>query len=232
MLEKAQRQNILLTADDFGKSKLANQNILKLAKAGKLSRVSLMSEGDFTAGEIEELVSCGVKLDLHLELDWQKKRRKKLKDNTLKQGIIFLANHIRAGQRKKTKENWKRQIEKFQEIVGRSPDGLNSHEYVHFFPTYFKIVLELAEYFKIPFVRFGKKGFQGRKTFVHLILNNLGRWDKKYFFASRLDSSDYFTSLDWIKNLNEFFKNLPEGKIEIACHPEREEEFELIAKYF
>jgi len=226
------RKNLILTADDFGKSELANLSILKLAKLGKLDRVSVMSDGKFAPGEIEELAKKGVKLDIHLELDWQKKRRGKLKDNTARQGIVFLMNHFRASQRKKIREDWKKQIEKFHELVGRYPDGINSHEYVHFFPPYFKIAIDLEHQFKIPFIRFGKKGFRGKRNLAHLVLNNLRRWDKKYFSGSKLNSSDHFVSLDWIVNFDKFFKHVPEGKTEIACHPEREEEFELIDKYF
>jgi hypothetical protein len=32
--------------------------------------------------------------------------------------------------------------------------------------------------------------------------------------------------------MNYFLKNIPEGKIEIACHPEREEEFDSIISNF
>ena len=67
---------------------------------------------------------------------------------------------------------------------------------------------------------------------ANLVLNNLRKWNKKYFLEAKLDSSDHFVSLDWIANFDKFFRHIPEGKIEIACHPEREEEFELIDKYF
>jgi len=226
------RKNLILTADDFGKSELANLSILKLAKLGKLDRVSVMSDGNFAPGEIEELASTGVKLDMHFELAWQKKRRGKTRDNTARQGIVFLLNHFRASQRKKIREDWKNQIEKFREIVGQYPDGINSHEYVHFFPPYFKIAIEFAKQFDISYVRFGKKGFRGKRNLAHLVLNSLRRWNKKYFSGSKLDSSDYFSSLDWIANFDIFFRHIPEKKTEIACHPEREEEFELIEKYF
>jgi len=222
------KQNIILTADDFGKSDKANRNILALAKIGKLDRVSVMAEGNFALGEIEKIISTGVKLDIHFELEWQKKRRGKMKDNTMWQGVIFLINYFCAGQRKKVWRDWKKQVEKFHEITGRYPDGVNSHEYVHFFPSYFKIAVELAKQFEILTIRFGKKGFRGKINLAHLVLNNLRRWDKKYFFVSGLDSSDYFASLDWIENLEGFLKNNSQEKIELACHPERDEEYDLI----
>ena len=80
---------MIFTADDFGKSELANRNILRLAEAGKLDRVSVMIDGGFSEREIEKLLAADVKLDIHFELIWQKRRRNLLKDNTLRQGNCF-----------------------------------------------------------------------------------------------------------------------------------------------
>lgn len=241
MLEENKRKNLIITADDFGKNELANRNILKLAKAGKLDRVSVMADGVFAPGEIEELKNTGVKLDIHFELVWQKRRRNLLSDKALRQVAVFFANYMygdwpvpenpRSGKNAVKKE-WARQIEKFREIFGRVPDGISSHEHSHYFPAYFGVALDLAKHHDISFIRFGKKGFWGKGNPKKMILGIL-RWiDSRKFFKSKLDSADYFTSLDWIADMNEFLKNIPEGKVEIACHPERKEEFELIEKYF
>ena len=235
------RKNLIITADDFGKSELANRSILKLAKSGKLDRVSVMADGVFAPGEIEDLVATGVKIDVHFELVWQKRRRNLLSDKALRQVAVFFVNYIygdwpvpenpRSGK-KSVKKEWARQIEKFREIFGRVPDGISSHEHSHYFPAYFGIAVNLAKHFDIPFVRFGKKGFWGKGNPKKMILGILRQIDSRKFFKSKSDSADYFVSLDWIKDINKFQKNIPNGKTEIACHPEREEEFELIEKYF
>lgn len=240
-MEKTNRKNLIISADDFGKSELANKNILRLAEVGKLDRISVMIEGDFDEKEIEKILATGVKLDIHFELVWQKRRRNLLRDNTLRQGIVFLVNylwgdwpvpeHPRSGAAS-VKREWKEQIEKFQRVFGRTPDGISSHEHVHYFPTYFSIALRLANHYKIPFVRFGKKGFAGKKNSVYLILKIMRWLNKKKFFRSNISSSDYFASLDWIGNSRDFLRNIPEGKTEIACHPEREDEMEIIDKIF
>jgi len=235
------RKNLILTADDFGKSAKANENILKLARAGKLDRISVMVEGDLNEVEAKELLALNMKLDIHLELIWQKRRRNLLTDNTLRQGIVFLVNYVwgdwpvpenpRSGAKAVHRE-WKGQIEKFREIFGRLPDGISSHEHTHFFPAYFKIALKLAKHFGVPFIRFGKRGFSGEANSVKFILSAMRRLDVRKFSKSGVGSSKYFASLDWIKNINQFLKNIPEEKTEIACHPEREDEFKLIEEYF
>ncbi|KKR44230.1 MAG: hypothetical protein UX02_C0001G0127 [Candidatus Moranbacteria bacterium GW2011_GWC1_45_18] len=234
MIEGNIRKNLILSADDFGKSELANKNILKLAKAGKLDRISVMVDGGISQEEAMELLAVGVKVDIHFELIWQKRRRNLLKDHTLRQGIVFFANylwgdwpvpeHPRSGTAS-VKREWKDQIEKFRKIFNRLPDGISSHEHVHYFPAYFSIALELADSYEIPFVRFGNKGFAGKRNSVYLILKIMRWLNKKKFFCSNVSSSDYFASLDWIENFGEFLKNIPEGQTEIACHPERMEEY-------
>jgi predicted glycoside hydrolase/deacetylase ChbG (UPF0249 family) len=241
MLQKINRKNLIISADDFGKSELADKNILKLAEAGKLDRISVMIEGDFSKEEIKRLCSSGVKLDIHFELIWQKRRRNLLKDNTLRQGVVFLVNylwgdwpvpeHPRSGALS-VKREWKEQIEKFRKVFGRMPDGMSSHEHAHYFPVYFRIALDLAKKYDINSIRFGKKGFLGKQNSVNLILKNMRWLNKKEFFRSKISSFDYFVSLDWIKDFDEFLKNIPEGEIEISCHPERKEEMEVIDKIF
>lgn len=231
MTEKEKSKKFVISADDFGKSELANKNILALAETGKLDRVSVMVDGNYGEGQIDRIKRSGVSLDIHFELAWQKKRRGKIRDYTVRQGIIFLVNHFRSSGGKKIREEWERQVEKFYEMFGHYPDGINSHEYVHLFPAYFKIALNLAGKFNIQYVRFAKKGLLGEKNMAKMILNNFRRWNKKNFFASKLESSDYFVSFDWMKNFNEYLKSFTEEKIEIACHPEREEEFNIINKH-
>jgi predicted glycoside hydrolase/deacetylase ChbG (UPF0249 family) len=130
------------------------------------------------------------------------------------------------------KKEWTQQIEKFREIFGRVPDGISSHEHTHFFPAYLGIAINLAEHFDIPYIRFGKKGFLGKGNPKKMILEILRQIDSRKFFKSKSDSADYFTSLDWTGDMENFLKNIPEGKTEIACHPEREEEFNMIISNF
>jgi len=234
-------KKIILTADDFGKSETANRNILRLARKGKLDRVSVMIDGDFRPSEIEELLAADLKLDIHLELIWQKRRRNLLRDNTVRQAIVFLVNYVWGdwpmpkhprSSRQAVSEEWKGQVEKFKKIFGRYPDGISSHEHVHYFPAYFSVALWLADQYEIPYVRFGGKGFVGEKNNVYLILKAMRPLNRKKFSGSKISSSEYFSSLDWIGNLEKFLQKLPEGKVEIACHPEREDEFELISSTF
>lgn len=227
------RKNLIISADDFGISQLANDNILTLAEAGKLDRIAILVNGIFSTMEITRLKKTGIKLDIHLDSTHATSSKHRLKEGVLLRAIIFFSKHLLDHLNSRSKKlRWEEQLEKFHSLFGQYPDGLNSHQHIHFFPAYFKIVLALAQKNNIPFVRFGKIGLLKSNNKIYHILHRLQKIDNKNFVASSLDSSDYMVSLDWVKDIAKFLATLPNGTTEIICHPERPEEFEIIKKYF
>jgi predicted glycoside hydrolase/deacetylase ChbG (UPF0249 family) len=227
------RKKFILSADDFGISPLANKNILVLLKAKKLDRVSLIVDGIFTAKELEKLRTSGVKIDLHLNTDSKKKHKKGIKESAFLRAVAFSLSLASKRMRPAYMEiHWQHQVEKFQELIGRSPDGLNSHQHIHFFPPYFRLITKLAQKKKISYIRFGQEGLVMSNSNVYRILSLLHKKNSKLFQNSGLLSSQKLVSLDWIKNIPTFLAQNHPGSIEIVCHPERKKEFELIKKYF
>ncbi len=227
------RKTFVLTADDFGISPRANKNILALVKAKKIDRVSLMVHGAFTPQELEKLRQSGVKIDLHLENDPKKKHRQGIKEGAFLRGVLFslklLSRQMRSGF---VSLYWEQQIDQFHALLGRYPDGLNSHQHIHYFPPYFHLLTKLAQKKEISFIRFGKVALIPSNTSVYRILFWLHKKDRPTFLASHLQSTDHLVSLDWIKDLPIFLSQEPSGSLEIVCHPERKHELELIQKYF
>lgn len=227
----------VFTADDFGQSEIANRNILDLVRLGKIQRVSIMVNGRFSKGDARELLNSKVKLDLHLTIPLLS--RSESQETSVGRRSAQFAYFYLSGRTgtKKIETIWEGQIKKFNEIFGKTPDGLNSHEHTHFFPPYFKITLKLCKKYKIPFIRCGSKNILGNGSKIGSILKMLNRLDKKYLtnrelritsYQLRVTSYDYVISLDWISNLKKFLKDPPRGTIELAFHPEREEEYRLI----
>ena len=91
---------------------------------------------------------------------------------------------------------------------------------------------KLAYKFNIQYLRLAKKDLLGSTTNVRRVVYFLWKKDVRLFDTNHFQKPDYFVSLDWIKNFEEFFRKLPKGEIELACHPEREEEFAFIEKHF
>lgn len=240
-------KNIILSADDFGQSAIANKNISELVKLGKIHRVAVLINGFVTGEELDEIWTHQAKVDIHLTLPEGLRKR----GGFLRRTAFFLKNHaLKKNDMAVIKKNWEGQIEKFTKKTGRVPDGINSHEYIHFYPPYFRLVLDLCDKFGINYVRFGKKGLIGDFNFVFLILRWLHDSNKKTFASTANVSSDYIVSLDWIypvkfgfadptsrifngvKKIKNFLKNLPGGKTEIICHPERKIEYQIIKNLF
>lgn len=227
------RKKIIVTADDFGISEKANASILRLAKSGKLNRVAVIPQGIFTDQEAAELIESGVKLDAHLNITENILGKRKMKEGVISRGIIFVLKlFTKKFSKNGVSENWDNDIKLFVERFGKKPDGINSHQHVHFFPKYFRIMLDLMNKHDIPFVRFGKVSLLGDNNRVKNILSALREKNKKIFFESGQDSTEYLASLDWFRNFDLFFSNMPRGTVEMTCHPEREEEYEIINKYF
>lgn len=226
------RKNIVVSADDFGLSARANRNILYLVSLGKIDRVAVMADGFITENEIRELVRSGVKLDIHLAL------RPSFADGKDGRSIAarifnFLKDYLLGEYRTdEVSRGWKRQIEKFHALFGKYPDGINSHEHVHFFPPFFKLAIRLQEEYPIPYLRFGNESVRTQKNKTGFVLALLRKMDLGRFRASSFASSDHLASLDWITDLEAFLDNLGSGSTEIVCHPHRAEEFVLLKKNF
>jgi len=234
---------IIFNADDFGRSAIANKNILDLAKRDKIQRVSVMVNKSFSKTEVNELLESKVKLDLHLTIPRLAANHKSQATDTIYRSVRFIFLYL-TGRIKPNKIEivWQGQIKNFRKIFGRIPDGLNSHEHVHFFPPYFKIALKLCKKYTIPYIRFGSKGIVSFDSNIGQILKLLNRTNKKLFaaYGSRPTgmptTCDYLLSFDWAKNYNlnslieleKYDKNVTE----VVCHPEKKEEYEKVKNFY
>jgi predicted glycoside hydrolase/deacetylase ChbG (UPF0249 family) len=229
-------KNITVSADDFGISKIASENILKLAASGKLDRVEVMMSHNITEEKVKVLLDSGVKIDIHFhlakdKLDAWQDRKEEYVEGSLKRIIVFVFGYFFSRDKiKEAKNEWTSQLEDFKRIFGKYPDGIGSHEHIHFFPAYFKLMMEIASQNNIKFVRFGKNAF-GNFHPVSLILDFLRFFDRAYFrkFESQMKTTDFFVSFDWIKNNNNPLKYISSDKeTELVFHPERPDELNFL----
>ncbi len=220
-------KNIIISIDDFGIGQKANKNFLELLKMGKIDRVAVMANGQISESEARALLASDAKLDIHLDFQGEIKQERKLKEGFLKRGFLFFTKYIFnfSQENARVEKVWEKQIKDFQKIFGKIPDGLNSHQHLHFFPAYFKIALKLARKYQIKFIRFGKEPSR-KMDGVALLLDIMRRIDIIGFKKTSLATADLLISFDWIKNFKKFQESLPEGKTaEVIFHPERDEEF-------
>ncbi len=226
------REHFIVTADDYGIRQTA-EPILRLVHEGKIDRVAVLIHY-VSKEQAEALLATGVKIDLHLELINLLKSGKKVEEHPLGRSINFIIRYATGLlTRKKVRAEWRNQILRFQEIFGRLPDGLNSHEHLHFFPSFSRIFLGLAHEYHSDFVRFSRKGMllpQG-SSFTGKILSVLWKRTKDLYQHGPFQTSDYLVSLDWLTDIDVFTRQQPAGVVELVVHPEREEDYRAMLEY-
>ncbi len=227
------RHKLIITADDFGLSPRANRNIRYLLSIGKIDRIAIMAHGEISEKEIAELAKSHVKLDIHLDILHELgNNRKKRAGFAWRMFEFFLKILTRKITTRKIEADWENQIKIFRKLFGKNPDGINSHEHIHFFPPFFKVALNLRDKYSIPYIRIGDSASMPHNNAVSYILHFLRKINLSICAKRGCVSSGSLASLEWIEDIDAFLDNLPEGTIEIVCHPELAEEFVKIKKYF
>ena len=232
-MQKQKKKNLIVTADDFGVSEKANEAILKVAQKQKIDRTAVMIGGKISAEEVQKLLATGIKLDIHLHLlakDFFQERKGEPRGGSIKRGVLFLKDFLTGKySSQKVKLIWKKQIEDFFQLFGQYPDGINSHEHMHFFPPFFKISLILKNKYNIDYIRLGRKKENSKFKPVAFILNMLRKINLKFIQTSSLNTSDYLISFDWLDKPNFFLNKLAKNKkTELVFHPERNNEYKFL----
>lgn len=223
------KNKLIIVADDYGVRE-ASLPILRLAKEGVVDRVAVLARFVSTE-DARALSETGVALDIHLELIRLLGRGEHDGDSLILRLGNFLWHVLRGDLApKRVEEEWKAQIEIFREKFGRLPDGMNSHEHVHFFPFFFSSFLRVAEEYTIGYIRFGSQGILGdiRVHPAKNILSVLHGLNRILWRAQLLPTSDYLVSADWIDDVRHFVRHLPDGQIEIVAHPKRPHEVKFL----
>lgn len=233
---KKNGKTITVSADDFGISAKANANTLALIAQKKIDRVEIMMSKNITAEHARILLASGIKLDIHLhlakaELDFWQNNPREIENGAVKRIFLFLSHYFFGEKRPWVVEKeWASQIQDFRNIFGRNPDGVSSHEHIHFFPSYFLVVLRLAAKNSIPFVRFGKFWFREENN-VCLILNILRKINRPFFRKRQLETTEFMISFDWLTDFDEFLERCPNNRsVELIFHPEKTDEFKFLSE--
>jgi predicted glycoside hydrolase/deacetylase ChbG (UPF0249 family) len=223
----------IVSADDYG-IRDASAAILALAREGRLDRVAVMTDR-VSAEDAAALAATGVAIDIHLELT----RLVGSGEDDSAQGmrtVVNFASRFLSGQLspRRVGGEWERQLERFEELFGRKPDGWNVHEHYQYFPIFFRVLVGFVERHGDGFVRFGKRGiFSGKRwTFTSFVLTALRHFCRPAFARHPAPTSDYMASFDWFAGREEeLFREQVHGVVELVFHPERPEEKRWIEEH-
>lgn len=120
---------------------------------------------------------------------------------------------------------WRAQIEKFVEVVGRAPDHLDSHHHFSYAtPALFGLMLALAKEYDVPIRNpFGRSPDQLTGLEEELVLPRLaGFYDLIQTWRPRSPDrflADFYDETANIDQILRVIASLPEGVSELMCHP-------------
>jgi len=175
---------VIFNADDFGQASGINQGILECHMRGVVTSASLM----VTGRAVSEAVSMsrdhpGLSLGLHWDV-WGEDERE------------FDITEVGA-----VKYEFRRQIDEFEQLVGRLPTHVDSHRHAHREPHLMPIFRELVEPLGIPLRGDGRVRFVG---------GFYGQWEWQ---VTNLE----YVSVPFLERM--LREEVRDGWTEISCHP-------------
>ena len=210
-------KRLIINADDFGFTSDVNAGIIHAHREGVLTSTTLMANGD-SFDDAVRLARQAPTLDVgcHLVLiQGQSVLEGRALPETPQQLLISLARRqfdIRAELRA--------QVKKVID-AGVNPTHLDSHKHTHLVPNIFRIVVQLAQEFAVPYVRLP---LDQTTRFARLPCALANRYYRRVADAHKIRMTDHFLGFRLTGSLTEdsfarALGSLPEGTTEFMCHP-------------
>lgn len=133
-------KRIMIVADDFGLSPAVSDGIVEAIVAGRLSGTSVMTNRPACAAAVRHLRAAGIRCDIGLHVNLTFGRPVGAMPGLAPEGRLptparlfwqVARGEIRQGE---IEAEVARQVDAFEEHVGRPPDFVDGHQHVHAFP--------------------------------------------------------------------------------------------------
>jgi predicted glycoside hydrolase/deacetylase ChbG (UPF0249 family) len=184
---------LIINADDFGMSPGINRGIVRAFEDGVVTSASLMVRWPSTA-QAARYARAHPRLGLGLHLD--------LGEWALRGGRwVPIYEVVRPDDDVSVRAEFRRQLDRFLELVGRDPDHLDSHQHVHREGPAWVAASELASGLGVP-LRHARPG-------VHYCGGFYGQDDEGEPYPKGIA----------LENLARLIEGIAPGSTEIACHP-------------
>jgi chitin disaccharide deacetylase len=184
---------LIVNADDFGLSPGVNRGIIECAERGILTSASLMVRWPAAAeAAAYAKQNCKISLGLHVDLgEW-----------VLRNGEWeLLYKVLDADDKHAVEAEVNHQVAEFRRLVNRDPSHLDSHQHVHRSEPARSIMLDVAGELGIP-LRECDRGIRYCGD----------------FYGQDAEGKNLPGAIT-VANLKQILSSLPEGVIELGCHP-------------
>jgi len=185
---------LVVNADDFGASPGVNRGIVEAHTDGVVTSTSLM----VTGAAVEEAVALSRDLpELAIGLHW---------DIVGEDDRAFDTHDWDAAR-----QEFRRQLDRFHELMGRGPTHVDSHRHQHRLPQLRPVFRELVEPIGIPLRDDGR---------VHFVGDFYAQWE---WGVTDLAKVEVDALVELIR------RRVPPGWTEISCHPGyRDDQYEAM----
>ncbi|HET7792502.1 MAG TPA: ChbG/HpnK family deacetylase [Rhizobacter sp.] len=232
MYPSGEGRTLTICADDFGIAPGVSRGIAMLARAGRLTAVSCITNAPHwreAAPLLRELPGT-VTVGLHFNLTEGQPLSRELAQvwpalPSLPK--LLLRSHLRALPLAALRVEWQAQVDAFVQATGRAPQMVDGHQHVHHLPGLRQVVLDgIAPLSPRPAVRstarllgpgFAFKRFVIERTGGRALRRELQRHGLRHN-ASLLGAYD-FTTADYRGLMRAWLATLPREGGMLFCHP-------------
>lgn len=128
---EVERKSIVICADDFGMNPGVDEAVLQLAAQGRLSATSCMSGAPRFRADAAALAASGLQTGLHLNFTEALGDARGL---YLPLSRLIASAYLRRLDGARLRAQIARQLDDFEDAMGRAPDFVDGHQHVHQLP--------------------------------------------------------------------------------------------------
>lgn len=232
-------RQLIVNADDFGRTRGVSAGILRAHLEGIVTSTTAMMNMPGVAADLNQAKSEAPRLGLGVHLNFTAGRPllppewcASLVDehgHFLSQAVI-VANPDRI-KPDELRSELKSQITTFKNAVNVLPDHLDAHHFVHLYPAFFEVYLDLADSFKLP----ARIPFPRQPAdLAHLpsilegvppdTVKSIVQADQQRLAARGVKTTDHFVMTFYDRTVSvpflmEILASLPQGTSELMSHP-------------
>jgi predicted glycoside hydrolase/deacetylase ChbG (UPF0249 family) len=235
------RKQLIVNADDYGRAPGVSQGILKAHREGIVTSTTVMINQPGVEDQLPEALACpGLGIGLHLVFSaWRPLLPPKAVPALVDEHGMFLDQHMLWAKAEKIPPDQLRaeltaQIERFVLLAGRLPDHLDCHHFVHLYPPFFQVYVDLAAQLSLPLrvpfppeteFRQAVRTLPFLEGFPRDLVRGMIVTNSALLKARRLAHPDCFVSSFFgqealtLDHLLALLDTLPAAASELMCHP-------------
>lgn len=219
---------LIVNADDFGLCEEITHGIIKAYQGGIVTATSVAVNGGYFHASAGVLKDSGIDAGIHLTFVGGEKPVSGPVDGLVDDNGMFLKNYREIIPRlvsgKFNKNALKKELYEQISILkdaGVHISHIDSHQHLHLLPSVKTIILDIADQFKIKWIRAPRSK---PRSLESLGMNTLALLLKRKLTTSGLRSTDHFAGFEQRGRINEtsllaILPNLKPGITELMVHP-------------